>query len=100
MRTDDALDRLRQRQVSADVIVFATQSGQFDPDWDALAGAPEVETVAPWALVFGTFRGEPTEPTEDDEVALGPATAHRRSVTHTRSPSCSPSSALRSGATT
>jgi len=61
VRTDDALDRLRDRQISADAVVFAGQTGQFDPDWDALAAAPEVDTVAPWALVFGTFSGKLAE---------------------------------------
>lgn len=57
IRTDTALDRLRERERGADAIVFASQVGQFHADWTALAAAPEVDTVAPWALVFGAFGG-------------------------------------------
>lgn len=55
VRTDTALDRLRSRERGADAIVFASQSGVAHPDWSALASAPEVDTVAPWALGFGAF---------------------------------------------
>ncbi len=57
IRTDTALDRLRERERGADAIVFASQVGQIHPDWAELAAAPEVDTVAPWALVFGAFGG-------------------------------------------
>jgi predicted lysophospholipase L1 biosynthesis ABC-type transport system permease subunit len=58
-RTDAALDRLRDETDAADAIVFATQVGNFAPDWDALEARPEVEALAPWALIFGDLAGEP-----------------------------------------
>lgn len=58
LRTDSALDRLRERQDAADVVAFPTQVGAFTTDWDALGAAPEVESVAPWALVFGKVEGD------------------------------------------
>src|ERR671916_3112143 len=52
-RTDASLERLREATDAADAVVFASQVGNFDPDWDALEARPEVAAVAPWALIFG-----------------------------------------------
>ena len=60
-RTDAALDRLRSETDAADAIVFASQSGNFTPDWDALEARPEVGAIAPWALLFGDLANEPGE---------------------------------------
>jgi ABC-type lipoprotein release transport system permease subunit len=60
-RTDAALDRLREETDAADAIVFASQAGNFFPNWDALEAKPEVGELAPWALLFGDLDGEPGE---------------------------------------
>jgi hypothetical protein len=52
-RTDSALDRLRDAENAADAVVFPSQVGAFQPDWDALAERPEVEQIARWGLLFG-----------------------------------------------
>jgi hypothetical protein len=58
-RTDTALDRLADETRAADAIVFASQAGNFSPDWDALEARPEVASMAPWALLFGDLDGNP-----------------------------------------
>ncbi len=70
MRTDSALDRLRQRERAADAVVFPSQVGQFQSDWQALAAAPEVDTVAPWALVFGAWGGRLSAENEDGPAVV------------------------------
>lgn len=60
-RTETALDRLRDETRAADAIVFASQAGNFAPDWDALEARPEVASMAPWALLFGDLADEPGE---------------------------------------
>jgi hypothetical protein len=54
IRTSTALDRLRDREDAADAVVFPSQVGAFQPDWDALAARPEVARIARWGLLFGT----------------------------------------------
>lgn len=58
-RTDAALDRLREATDAADAVVFASQAGNFHPDWPALEARPEIADVAPWALIFGDLDDEP-----------------------------------------
>src|SRR5215212_4336717 len=60
-RTDAALDRLRDETVASDAIVFASQAGNPHPNWAALEARPEVDRVAPWAIIFGELDGEPGE---------------------------------------
>ena len=60
-RTDTALDRLDFETRAGDAIVFASQSGNFDPDWDALEARPEVASIAPWGLLFGDLDGHAGE---------------------------------------
>jgi hypothetical protein len=67
VRTASAFDRLRDRENGADAVVFPSQVGVYEPDWDALAARPEVTAIARWELLFGQF-GEGGPP----EVAGGP----------------------------
>jgi hypothetical protein len=59
-RSDTALERLRTRTNASDAVVFASQSGNVDPDFDALARRPEIKKVAVWDLMFGVLDGDPT----------------------------------------
>lgn len=63
-RTRTSLDRFLVRTAASDVVVFPTQAGVLDPEWAALRAAPEVEQLAVWGLLFGSFDGEydPTQP--------------------------------------
>ena len=54
-RTSSALERLREHQDAADAVVFPSQVGAFEPDWEALAARPEVDRIAIWRLLFGTI---------------------------------------------
>ena len=55
-RTHTALPRLEQETNSPTALVFATQSGVIDPDFDKLRTRPEVQDVAVWDLVFRQLR--------------------------------------------
>ena len=57
-RTDTALQRLEADTNATDAIVFSSQVGQYEPDWEPLRARPEVATVAVWNLVFGELDGE------------------------------------------
>ena len=52
---------MREQTRGADAAVFASQVGKFHPDWSKLAARPEIETLAPWYLLFGTSPGESDE---------------------------------------
>ena len=58
-RTHTALARLEQQTNSPAALVFASQSGVFDPDFAKLRARPGVQDVAVWDLVFGNCDGEP-----------------------------------------
>jgi hypothetical protein len=58
-RTSTALGRLESQTRAPDALVFASQSGIFNPDFAALTKKPEVKNVAVWNLVFGNINGEP-----------------------------------------
>jgi hypothetical protein len=60
-RTNTAFERLRTQTRGADAAVFSGQVGEFHPDWSKLAARPEVETLVPWYLLFGTSPGQPDE---------------------------------------
>jgi ABC-type antimicrobial peptide transport system permease subunit len=60
-RTNTAFERLREQTRGADAAVFASQVGELHPDWSKLAARPEVATLAPWYLLFGTSPGESEE---------------------------------------
>jgi hypothetical protein len=59
MRTSTALHREQDRTNASDAIVFASQVGASHPDWSVLAARPEVRSLSPWALVFGSLDGDP-----------------------------------------
>jgi hypothetical protein len=54
-RSATALDRLRDHEGRPDAVLFPSQVGNFEPDWEAVEALPEVEAVLPWALVFGAI---------------------------------------------
>ena len=56
-RTHTSFERLRDRTHAADAIVFPSQVGVFQPDWDALLERPEVAQLARWTLSFGRVAG-------------------------------------------
>ncbi|MCU1461649.1 MAG: hypothetical protein JWO37_1724 [Acidimicrobiales bacterium] len=58
-RTETALPRLRARTDAPSAIVFASQSGVFNPDFGRLRARPEVADLAVWDLVFGNLNGQP-----------------------------------------
>jgi ABC-type lipoprotein release transport system permease subunit len=58
-RTHTALARLEQQTHSPTAMVFASQSGVFDPHFEKLGTRPGVQNVAVWDLVFGNCDGEP-----------------------------------------
>ena len=58
-RTHTALARLEQQTNSPAAMVFASQSGVFDPDFAQLRTRPGVQDIAVWDLVFGNCDGEP-----------------------------------------
>src|SRR5437588_9398457 len=58
-RTATALPRLEHRTHAPSALVFASQSGVFDPDITKLRARPEVADLAVWDLVFGNLNGEP-----------------------------------------
>ena len=58
-RTDTALSRLETTTNAMDTVVFASQSGEQNPDSSSLEGQPEVAKLAPWDLMFGTSSGQP-----------------------------------------
>ena len=60
-RTNTSFERLREQTRGADAAVFSSQVGQIHPDWSKLATRPEVESLAPWYLLFGTSPGESAE---------------------------------------
>jgi ABC-type lipoprotein release transport system permease subunit len=72
-RSDDALDRLRHETNASDAIVFASQSGYVDADWDRLRAVPGVEAVAVWDLLFGFSATAPESLlfAADDDTWLG-----------------------------
>src|SRR4051794_39165603 len=58
-RSDTALQRLRSRTNASDAVVFASQSGNENPDFAALGRRPEVKHLAVWDLMFGELDGAP-----------------------------------------
>jgi len=58
-RTDTALTRLATTTNAMDAVVFASQSGDQNPNWTSLERRPEVAQLAPWDLMFGTSSGQP-----------------------------------------
>lgn len=58
-RSDTALQRLRTRTNASDAAVFATQSGNVNPDFATLVRRPEVKALAVWDLMFGELDGAP-----------------------------------------
>ncbi|MDQ1481630.1 MAG: putative transport system permease protein [Actinomycetota bacterium] len=58
-RSDTALQRLRTRTNASDAAVFATQAGNVNPDFAALARRPEVKALAVWDLMFAELDGVP-----------------------------------------
>jgi ABC-type lipoprotein release transport system permease subunit len=58
-RTDTALTRLETTTNAMDAVVFASQSGDYNPNWTSLERRPEVAQLAPWDLMFGTSNGQP-----------------------------------------
>lgn len=58
-RTDTALTRLETTTNAMDAVVFASQSGDYHPNWTSLERQPEVAQLAPWDLMFGTSNGQP-----------------------------------------
>ena len=58
-RTDTALARLETTTNAMDAVVFASQSGDYHPNWTFLERQPEVAELAPWDLMFGTSGGQP-----------------------------------------
>ena len=58
-RTDTALTRLETTTNAMDAVVFASQSGDYNPNWTSLERQPEVAQLAPWDLMFGTSNGQP-----------------------------------------
>jgi ABC-type lipoprotein release transport system permease subunit len=58
-RTHTALARLEQQTKSPTAMVFASQSGVFDPDFAKLRTRPGVKNLAVWDLVFGNCDGQP-----------------------------------------
>lgn len=58
-RTETALARLKQQTRAPTAIVFASQSGFFNPDFTKLRARPEVADIAVWDLVFGNVDGQP-----------------------------------------
>ena len=67
-RTDTALARLETTTNAMDAVVFASQSGDYHPNWTFLERQPEVAQLAPWDLMFGTSGGSPSS-------SSGPTTA-------------------------
>jgi hypothetical protein len=57
-RTDTALARLEKTTNAMDAVVFASQSGDYNPSWTSLERQPEVAQLAPWDLMFGTSDGQ------------------------------------------
>ena len=57
-RTDTALTRLEVATNAMDAVVFASQGGDFNPNWTSLERRPEVAQLAPWDLMFGTSGGQ------------------------------------------
>jgi hypothetical protein len=58
-RTNTALTRLETTTNAMDAVVFASQSGDYNPNWTSLERQPEVAQLAPWDLMFGTSHGQP-----------------------------------------
>ena len=58
-RTHTALARLEQQTNSPSAMVFASQSGVFEPDFAKLRTRPGVQDIGVWDLVFGNCDGEP-----------------------------------------
>jgi len=58
-RTDTALTRLETTTNAMDAVVFASQSGDYRPNWTSLERQPEVAQLAPWDLMFGSSSGQP-----------------------------------------
>jgi ABC-type lipoprotein release transport system permease subunit len=57
-RTGTALARLKATTDAPSALVFASQSGVFDPDFARLRARPEVADLAVWDLVFGLVDGQ------------------------------------------
>lgn len=70
-RTDTSFERLRDRTNAADAIVFPSQVGVFQADWDALLERPEIAQLARWTLSFGRVAG-----VEGEGVLFVPADRH------------------------
>jgi ABC-type lipoprotein release transport system permease subunit len=58
-RTHTALSRLEQQTHSPSAMVFASQSGVFEPDFAKLRTRPGVQDIGVWDLVFGNCDGQP-----------------------------------------
>ncbi len=58
-RTDTALARLETTTNAMEAVVFASQSGDYHPNWTSLERQPEVAELAPWDLMFGMSNGQP-----------------------------------------
>src|SRR4051794_14063318 len=58
-RTNTALGRLDRANNGPDAVVFASQSGVFEPDFAKLRAQPEVADLGVWDLVDGNLDGQP-----------------------------------------
>ncbi len=68
-RTDAAWDRLRADSLASDAIVFASQAGIADPDWDPIVALPYVDAAGAFSFADGIVVDMSTGSQHDGEHA-------------------------------